>query len=99
VLCDEAAALGSVDRLGKRSFPDNPDASWQVLGHKVVGALRYVEVEPGPDEVGYPRFVFVIGCLASAGEPTIYGAYALDKGSYVLLFTSEGAPALPASPP
>jgi hypothetical protein len=96
--CDEAAAAAAVDRLGKRSFPDNPDVSWRALGQKTRDRVAYVEVEPTPDEVGYPRFVFAIGCEV-AGEPKLYGAYALDGGSYTLLFTSDDAPPLPATPP
>jgi hypothetical protein len=49
--------------------------------------------------VGYSKFVFAMGC-SGAAQPKMYGAYALQKsGQYALLFTSDGAPALPASPP
>jgi hypothetical protein len=49
--------------------------------------------------VGCSKFVFAMGC-SGAAQPKMYGAYALQKsGQYALLFTSDGAPALPASPP
>jgi hypothetical protein len=97
VLCDEATTLAAIDRIAKASFPDNPDVTWRVLGHKTVGLLRYIEVEPTPDEVGYPKFILVIGCSV-ATEPEIRGGYAFENGSYILLFTADGT-TLPASPP
>jgi hypothetical protein len=96
--CDEATATAAVDRLGKRSFPDNPDVSWRALGQKTRDGVVYVEVEPTPDEVGYSKFVFAIGCKG-AGDPKLHGAYALDGGSYTLLFTTDDAPPLPTTPP
>lgn len=98
VVCDEAATLAAIDAIGKRSFSDNPTVTWKVVGSKASGSVRYVEVEPSRDEVGYPRFVFAVGCDASAA-PELHGIYALEKGGvYALLSTSNGR-TLPDAPP
>jgi hypothetical protein len=98
VACDQATALAAIDRLGKQKFPDNPSVTWSVLGQVTQGLLLFVEVEPTPDEVGYPKFVFAIGCTA-ATEPKVYGVYAFENGGYILLSTTDDAPALPTTPP
>jgi hypothetical protein len=49
----------------------------------------HVEVVPAPDDAGYPRFQFVSECVD--GEVVLLGAYALDDGSWVLLFTTPEA--------
>jgi hypothetical protein len=96
--CEEAVVLRDVDRLGKQGFPDNPNVTWETLGHKVSAGIFYVEVRPTPDEVGYPKFVFAIGCRA-ANVPEVLATYAFDKGAYTLLSTKDSAVSVPASPP
>jgi hypothetical protein len=48
-----------------------------------------VELEPDPDEVGYPSFTFVFGC--GTGEPVRLATYAFEEGEYVLLSTTDAA--------
>lgn len=84
-LAEEAAPDEAV-----RSFPDNPDTSWSVDGSSFDEQGRaQVEVVPTPDDVGYPRFMFVSTC--ASGDAVLLGVYALDEGAWTLLFTTDDA--------
>jgi hypothetical protein len=87
--CTEAAETSApAEALG--AFPDNPDVTWTVLAAREGGlGTVLVELEPDPDEVGYPSFTFVFGC--GSGEPVRLATYALDGGEYVLLSTTDAA--------
>jgi hypothetical protein len=89
---DEAACqdLASAAAAGQAadSFPDNPHNRWAVADTSTDEAGRaVVEVVPTPDDVGYPRFRFVSRC--DGDEVVFLGAFALDGGSWVLLFTTN----------
>lgn len=85
--CLAAAEAGApADAL--EAFPDNPDVTWTVLDTREGGlGTVLVELQPSPDEVGYPSFTFVYGC--GTGEPLRLGTYALEDGVYVLLATTD----------
>ncbi|MBW2236372.1 MAG: hypothetical protein JRG85_13360 [Deltaproteobacteria bacterium] len=74
--------------------PDNPGLEWRIhqLGHR--NGLLFTEVEPTPDEVGYPRFQFVFS-VAGASEADHIATYCLDGDTYTLLSTSRNAPKMP----
>lgn len=79
------------------AFPDNPDVTWTVLDARAGGlGTVLVELEPDPDEVGYPSFTFVYGC--GTGEPERLATYALDGGEYVLLSTTDAATDIELAP-
>jgi hypothetical protein len=85
--CAEAAEAASPDEA-LAAFPDNPDVTWAVLGTREGGlGTVLVELEPDPDEVGYPSFTFVFGC--GTGEPVRLGTYAFEDGEYILLATTD----------
>lgn len=94
--CAEVAEDGApADAL--IAFPDNPDVSWAVLGVRQGGlGTVLVEIEPDPDEVGYPSFTFVYGC--GTGTPERLATYALDGGDYVLLATTDAASGIDFAP-
>lgn len=82
-----------VVEIAEDQFPDNVGLQWTVLGfqHREDLGLVFVEVEPSPDEVGYPRFQFALQA-SHAGPPKRVATYCLDAGHYTLLSTSPGAP-------
>jgi hypothetical protein len=82
-----------VVEIAEDQFPDNVGLQWTVLGfqHREDLGLVFVEVEPRPDEVGYPRFQFALQA-SHAGPPKRVATYCLDAGHYTLLSTSPGAP-------
>lgn len=74
--------------LGREWFPDNPDVEWVVHGIVHGPDLVLAEVEPRPDEVGYPRFKF--GFLSKDGAaPMLVAVYCLEGGAYLLLATDR----------
>jgi hypothetical protein len=85
--CEALASAAAADQAAD-SFPDNPHNTWAVAGSSTDEAGRaVVEVVPTPDDVGYPRFRFVSRC---EGDRAVFlGAYALDGGAWVLLFTTN----------
>lgn len=87
----EAYVRGHVAELGRDTFPDNPEVQWIVHGFTHTPQLILAEVEPRPDEVGYPRFKF--GFVAGGAKPPKHVAtYCLESGTYKLLCTAQGAP-------
>jgi hypothetical protein len=94
--CAEAAEAASPDEA-LAAFPDNPDVTWAVLGSREGGlGTVLVEIEPDPDEVGYPSFTFVFSC--GDGTPERLATYALDGGDYVLLATTDAATGIDFAP-
>jgi hypothetical protein len=92
---DAAEAASPEDALA--AFPDNPDVTWTVLGVREGGiGTVLVELEPDPDEVGYPSFTFVYGC--GTGTPERLATYALEGGDYVLLATTDAATGIDFAP-
>jgi hypothetical protein len=85
-----SVAEAAMPAQAERSFPDNPHNEWTVASSSVDTAGRaFVEAVPTPDDVGYPRFQFVSNCAGD--EAVLLGAYALDDGVWVLLFTTDDA--------
>jgi hypothetical protein len=82
-----------VVQLAEEQFPDNTGLEWTVLGfrHREDLGVVFAEIEPTPDEVGYPRFQFAF-LLSSSGPPRHVATYCLESGQYVLLSTGRGAP-------
>ena len=94
--CAEAAEAASPDEA-LAAFPDNPDVTWAVLGTREGGlGTVLVELEPDPDEVGYPSFTFVFSC--GDGTPERLATYALDGDDYVLLATTDAAAGIDFAP-
>lgn len=86
-----AEAESSAPDTALEVFPDNPDVTWTVLDVTEPETDRVlVELEPRPDEVGYPSFQLLYAC--DDGEPVRLATYALDGGTYVLLATTDAAP-------
>ena len=79
-----------INTIGHDSFPDNTDVSWKIreIVHK--GLYSFVEAEPSPPTVGYPKFKFVL--LFSSDQPTLVGCYCFDKSEWSLLFTVPRTP-------
>lgn len=89
----EAYVRGHIVELAEEQFPDNKGLQWTVhkFQHREDVELTFAEVEPHPDEVGYPRFQFAF-LTASGGPPKQVATYCLQSGKYTLLSTSRGAP-------
>jgi len=94
---DDGSPAGCVDtardqatEIATRSFPDNADETWTVAdaAENDEGQV-IVEVVPASAAVGYPRFRFVTVC--EGGEAVLLATYALDEGTWTLLFTSDAA--------
>jgi hypothetical protein len=77
--------------LGRETFPDNPDVQWTVHGVTRTPQLILAEVEPRPDEVGYPRFKFAF-VAGGPAPPRHVATYCLEQGRFRLLCTAPGAP-------
>jgi len=73
-------------RIAEESFPDNKGLKWTIHGYRHQRNLTYVEVEPRPSEIGYPRFQFVVS-FENFEKPVVIGCYCLDNGRWTLLFT------------
>lgn len=87
--CAAAAEAGAADEA-YTVFPDNPDVDWAVLDVAEAEGGVLVELQPTPDEVGYPRFRFLYGC--DGDDPVRFATYALEDGAFVLLATTDAAP-------
>lgn len=86
--CASLASAGA-PALALEKFPDNPDVEWSVVDATLDEEGRaVVEIEPAPDEVGYPAFRMVSVCEGD-GEPVLLGTYALDGDTWLLLFTTD----------
>ena len=80
-----------INTIGRESFPDDANVSWKIreIVHK--GRYSFVETEPSPPTVGYPKFKFVL--LFSSEQPTLVGCYCFDKSEkWNLLFTVPDTP-------
>jgi hypothetical protein len=87
---DETIRL-KIDDLGRKSFPDEPDVDWQVRRIVHADTYSFVEAEPIPATLGYPKFMFVLS-FAMALEPAVVGCYCLDRGLWRLLFSMPNLP-------
>lgn len=78
----------NITSIAETAFPDNIGNEWII--HNIIEHPKgiEVEVEPRPDNVGYPRFRFIIE-FKTPTEPNITYCYFLeDTGEWDLLFTS-----------
>jgi len=80
-----------IDDVGRESFPDDGDVSWNIRKMTHHGVFSIVEVEPVPDTVGYPRFEFVLHFLAEESLEVV-GCYCWSHERWELLFSSHDAP-------
>ena len=73
--------------IAESAFPDNIGNDWLIHDLIVHPGKIEVEVEPIPDNVGYPRFRFFIE-FDAPDKPNITECYCLDaSGEWDLLFT------------
>lgn len=95
--CEDLAADAAPEQAAL-SFPDNPDVTWAVgeVAADPASGLVQAEVTPTPDEVGYPAFRLLSIC--EGGEVELLGAYALDGGTWVLLFTTDARSEIDLAP-
>jgi hypothetical protein len=86
--CAAAAEAAAPDQ-GLESFPDDPDATWTVLGSRTDDDGRaVVEVEPSTPDVGYPGFLFLSECPTD-DEAVLLAVYAWEGGTWNILFTTD----------
>jgi hypothetical protein len=92
----EAAAWvrANISGIAEAHFPDNPGLEWRILQLEHRDGLLFAELEPTPDEVGYPRFQFAFS-RGSESEASHIATYCLEGDSYTLLSTSRNAPKMP----
>ena len=83
----EQYILDNITNIAEEAFPDNIGNEWII--HNISEHTRGldVEVEARPDDIGYPRFRFIIE-FKTPTEPNIIECYNLDEsGEWDLLFT------------
>ena len=80
-----------IQAIGQDSFPDDTGVAWRVLAIEHKGEFAFVESEPVPATVGYPRFRFVLR-QGATGDINVLGCYCLDGGKWSLLFTDPRFP-------
>ena len=85
----ESVIRTCINAIGRESFPDDTNVTWKIreIVHK--GLYSFVEAEPTPPSVGYPKFKFVL--MFSTKQPTVVGCYCFDK-EWSLLFTAPDTP-------
>ncbi len=76
----------NLQQIGDTEFPDNIGLPWKILGFDHRPDMVAVEVEPERDEVGYPRFLWIL-TFTKPKKPLHYATYALKNGQYTLLAT------------
>jgi hypothetical protein len=90
----EAWVRANITEIAEAQFPDNPGLEWRILQLEHRDGLLFAEVEPTPDEVGYPRFQFAFS-RGSESEADHIATYCLEGDTYTLLSTSRKAPKMP----
>ncbi len=86
----EGAIRERIQDIGEDTFPDD-DVDWKLLGVRHSGDYCFAEVEPEPDTVGYPRFIFVLH-FDAFGHMQECGCYCMADGNWTLLTTTPGMP-------
>ncbi|HLT16352.1 MAG TPA: hypothetical protein VK007_06580 [Acidimicrobiales bacterium] len=96
--CEDLAAEAAPAQATEH-FPDNPDVTWTVVDATAdpASGLVQVEIAPSSDEVGYPAFKLIALCEGGE-ESVLLGAYALDGGAWVLLFTTDARAEIDLAP-
>ena len=83
----EAYIRENISGIAESAFPDNTGNSWIIHEVLIQDDNLIVEVEPKPDDVGYPRFRFTI-VFDTPDHPHIRECHCLNEfGSWGLLFT------------
>ena len=85
----ENYAQEHIVEIAEMQFPDNTGLEWIIHGFEHRDDFTYVEVEPVPQEVGYPRFKFVL-TPARAGGAVAIATYCLEDNIYKLLSYTPG---------
>jgi len=80
--------------IAEENFPDDLGLEWRIHGVRQRGGLLFVEVEPIPAQVGYPRFLFTF-TYTDLPAPSHVATYCLEAGRYSLLSTAPEARELP----
>ena len=83
----EAHIRNNIVAMAESAFPDDTGLEWMIHSFDHQGDLSFVEVEPKPATVGYPRFQFAVSFQDEAA-PVVAATYALIDGEYKL-FSSE----------
>ena len=95
----EAYLRSNIVTLAEGEFPDDTGLEWLVHGFDHQGDLSFVEVEPKPATVGYPRFKLAVS-FQDENAPTVIANYALIDGEFKLFGSMPGfEDTLPASLP
>ncbi|KAB2834497.1 MAG: nuclear transport factor 2 family protein [Candidatus Brocadia sp.] len=84
----EAFLKDNIVSLAEAEFPDNKGLQWKILGFEHKAHLTYVEVEPTPASIGYPRLKFAI-TFKNPETPRVIGTYCFKDGQYSLLSTKK----------
>lgn len=84
----EAFLKDNIVRLAETEFPNNKGIQWNILSFEHKAHLTYVEVEPAPATVGYPRFKFAVS-FKNPETPRVIGTYCFKDGQYSLLSTRK----------
>jgi hypothetical protein len=73
----------NIVRLAESQFPNNKGLQWNIISmeHKV--HLTYVEAEPVPANLDYPRFKFNVS-FKDPASPRVIGMFCLKDGQYIL---------------
>ena len=72
--------------MAEEQFPDDTGLEWEVHGFDHQEHLTFVEVEPQPSTVGYPRFRFAVS-FADEAAPKVVATYALIEERFALFST------------
>ena len=78
----------NIVRLAEAEFPDNKGIQWNILRFEHKAHLTYVEAEPNPSTVGYPRFKFAVS-FKNPEMPRVIGTYCFKDGQYSLFSTKK----------
>ena len=84
----ESFLKDTIVQLAEAEFPDNKGIQWNILGFEHKAHLTYVEAEPNPSTVGYPRFKFAVS-FKNPEMPRIIGTYCFKDGQYSLFSTKK----------
>ena len=84
----ESFLKDNIVRLAEAEFPDNKGIQWNILSFEHKAHLTYVEAEPNPSTVGYPRFKFAVS-FKNPEMPRIIGTYCFKDGQYSLFSTKK----------
>lgn len=78
----------NIGHIAEKAFPENIGNEWFI--HNMIDHPNglEVEVEPIPDDVGYPRFRFIIEFKTPSEAKITYCYFLEDTGEWDLLFTA-----------